>query len=230
MVWQTIRKSHLNLLTGKHPPDERLAANRASIPRMPSLMKIILTVLALATGAPQAVAQVRTSTHAAIETYESAEIDASGNLRILTSNQKTITVPKDGLTDMGGVSIEKQTAFEAPVLSDDRHAVGATALFRNCCTSYDIPLHLVIYTQGKTHRFVGGQGAIFDWHFADSGKRVVFSQQAVHFGCSVHWELRDVATERIVATADVPEPCGQIPDPPKVRVPMWVTGKVSGLK
>src|SRR4051812_22480044 len=111
-------------------------------------MKIILAVLTLATDPLQATAQVRTSTHAAVETYESADIDASGNLRILTSNQKTITVPKDGLTDTGGVSIEKQTAFDEPVLSDDRHAVGATALFNNCCTSYDIPLQLVIYSQG----------------------------------------------------------------------------------
>ena len=53
-----------------------------------------------------------------------------------------------------------------------------------CCTSYDIPLQLVIHSGGVTHRFEGGL-AIFDWHFADGGRRVVFSQQTVPFACSV---------------------------------------------
>jgi hypothetical protein len=98
-----------------------------------------------------------------------------------------------------------------------------------CCTSYDIPLQLVIHSGGVTHPFEGGL-AIFDWHFADGGRRVVFSQQTVHFACSVHWELRDIASEQLLATADIPEVCGQIPDPPKVEVPKWVTGTVSGFK
>ena len=115
------------------------------------------------------------------------------------------------------------------VLSDDRRAVGAQAMFANCCTSYDIPLQLVIHSGGMTHRFGGGL-AIFDWHFGDGGRRVVFSQQTVHFVCSVHWQLRDIASERLVATADIPEVCGQIPDPPRVEVPKWVTGTASGFK
>jgi hypothetical protein len=188
----------------------------------------MLAVLVLATTI-QAAAHVRSGTNAAVETYASADIDSMGNLRILTST-KTITVPKDGLIDMGGKSIEQQTAFEKPVLSDDRRAVGAQALFANCCTSYDIPLQLVIYAQGKTHRFSATQGAIFEWHFADAGKRVVFSQEAVHFGCVVHWELRDIATERLLAAANVPTPCSQIPNPPNIKVPIWVAGSVSGVK
>lgn len=36
-------------------------------------------------------------------------------------------------------------------------------MFGNCCTSYDIPLQLVVHSGGKTHRFEGGS-AIFDWH------------------------------------------------------------------
>jgi len=102
-------------------------------------------------------------------------------------------------------------------------------MFANCCTSYDVPLQLVIYARGKTHRFQGGL-AIFEWHFVDGGRRVAFSQQPVHFACSVHWELRDIASERLIAAADIPEACGQVPDPPKVEMPKWVTGAVSGFK
>jgi hypothetical protein len=190
----------------------------------------ILLVVALITL--QAAAQTPRSRQAprasSTERYESADIDADGNLRILTSDRKTIVVPKGGFPK-AGESFGNQTAFQNPVLSEDRRAVGAQAMFVNCCTSYDIPLQLVIYSSGKTHRFEGGL-AIFDWHFADKGRRVVFSQQTVHFACSVHWELRDIASERLVATADIPEVCGQIPDPPKVKVPKWVTGTVSGFK
>lgn len=165
---------------------------------------------------------------AAPETYASVAIDANGNLQIRTTDRRTIVVPKNGKVNYG-TAADKQTAFEKPVISDDRTAVGAQAMFENCCTSYDIPLQLVVYSDGKTHRFQGGL-AIFDWHFTDGGRRVVFSQQTVHFACAVHWELRDVASERLLAQVDLPEPCGQIPNPPNVKAPKWVTSRVSGFR
>src|SRR5690349_2884326 len=144
---------------------------------------ILLSILALLT--PRAAAQtprVR-SRNVPTEVYQSVEINSDGNLRILTNNGKPIIVPKGGPAK-AAESSGKQTAFDDPVLSDDRRAVGARALFANCCTSYDIPLQLVVYSQGTAHRFEGGL-AIFDWHFSDGGRRVVYSQQTVHFACSV---------------------------------------------
>jgi hypothetical protein len=195
-------------------------------------MKPASVLLAVALVAPHAAAQTsrsRSAPPASPETYESVDIDADGNLRILTSDQRTVIVPKRSVPAKAGELVREQTAFEKPVISDDRRAVGAPAMFENCCTSYDIPLQLVVYSNGKTHRFEGGL-AIFDWHFSDGGRRVVFSQQTVHFSCSIHWELRDIASETLVAAADIPEPCGQNPDPPKVKVPSWVTATVSGFK
>ena len=189
---------------------------------------ILLVVTLITIQAAAQTPRSRQAPTASTETYESVDIDPDGNLRILTSEQRTLIVPKGG-SSKAGESFGKQTAFENPVLSDDHRAVGAQAMFANCCTSYDIPLQLVIYSSGKTHRFEDGL-AIFDWHFADGGRRVVFSQQTVHFTCSVHWELRDIASERLVATVDILEGCGEIPNPPKVKVPSWVTGNVSGLK
>ncbi|HEX7794211.1 MAG TPA: hypothetical protein VF456_07675 [Vicinamibacterales bacterium] len=188
------------------------------------LLVVALITLQAAAQTPRA----RQAPAASPESYESVDIDADGNLRILTSDRRTIVVPKGGFPKAGEV-FGKQTAFENPVVSEGRRAVGAQAMFVNCCTSYDIPLQLVIYSGGRTHRFEGGL-AIFDWHFADQGRRVVFSQQTVHFTCSVHWELRDIASERLLASADLPEQCAQIQDPPKVNVPQWVTGSVSGFK
>jgi hypothetical protein len=52
---------------------------------------------------------------------------------------------------------------------------------------------------------------------------VAFGQEPVHFGCSIHYELREIRSERLVESAAVPEPCGQDPNPPPVNVPAWVT-------
>jgi hypothetical protein len=180
-------------------------------------MNELLTGLILAALLPDVSAAPPLSTRQANvrrgETYVTATIDADGRLVITTSGQKTIVVPREG----------QQSSFSEPILSSARTAVGAQANFPNCCTSYDIPLQLVIHANGKVHRFTGVGLPIFQWHFADDGTRVAFGQEPVHFGCSIHYELRDIQTERLIESADIPEPCGQIPNPPAVKVPGWVT-------
>jgi len=159
------------------------------------------------------VAAVLTVAATRAATYTSAAVDTQGRLVIHTSAHRTIVVPKSG----------DQTTFADPIMSSDGLAVGAQADFPNCCTSYDIPLELVIYSKGKVHRFRGVGLPIFDWQFAGSGARVAYGQQTVHFTCSVHYELRDVLSERLLDSADVPEPCGENPHPDmNVRMPEWV--------
>ena len=143
--------------------------------------------------------------------YESAAIDAQGRLAIATA-RGTIVVPKEG----------EQTSFGTPIVSSAHTAVGAQALFKNCCTSYDIPLQLVVYADGNIHRFTGKGLPIFQWHFDDDGTRVAYGQEPVHSGCEIHYELRDVRSERLIDSADIPQACGQIPNPPVVKVPKWV--------
>jgi hypothetical protein len=147
-----------------------------------------------------------------VERYSAASIDANGNLQITTTDGKSITVPKEG----------KQTAIAEPFVSTDRAAVGATGQYENCCTSYDIPLQLIIYSGGRVHRYSGALGlAIFEWHFVEGGRRVAFGAQTVHFGCAVYWRLVDIRTDRLVDEVAIPEPCSQVPDPKPVRVPAW---------
>lgn len=147
-----------------------------------------------------------------LETYESAAIDANGSLRITTSDRRTIVVPKDG----------DQSSFRNPTVSPDRTAVGAQADYPNCCTSYDIPQQLVVYSNGRLHRFTGVGLPIFQWHFADGGTRVAYGQEPVHFGCETHYELRDIQSERLIHSADVSQPCGQCLDPSETTIPEWV--------
>jgi hypothetical protein len=168
------------------------------------------TLLLLARGI--AVAQTPISPESRLARYESAAIDANGDLAIVTANGLTITVRKE----------DGQTSFSAPLLAPSRTAVGAQAMFPNCCTSYDIPLQLVVYAVGKVHRFTGVNLPIFQWAFADGGTRVAYGQEPVHFGCATHYELRDIESERLIEAADIPQPCGQIPNPTPVTIPQWV--------
>lgn len=154
------------------------------------------------------------------ETYQSAVLAADGSLVITTSAPKTVVVPKVG----------DQTSFSEPILSALRTAVGAQANFPNCCTSYDIPLQLVVYANGRVHRFTGTGLPIFDWHFADGGTRVAFGQEPVHFGCAIHYELREIESERLVDSVDIPQRCGQVTDPPVVKPPKWVSELTSRRK
>jgi hypothetical protein len=169
-----------------------------------------IVILSLLSNASVLSAQRRAAARAAV--YQSADVDASGALRIVTSDGRVTVVAKQ----------KEQSSFQQPAISADRTAVGAQANYPNCCTSYDIPLELVVYYQGRVHRFKGNGLPIFLWHFADGGSRVAYGQEPVHFGCETHYELRDVASERLIDSVDVPQPCGLRPDPPETTPPTWV--------
>jgi hypothetical protein len=175
-------------------------------------LPLITTIAVSALMSGIATLQTLTSREARSEHYQSATIDGRGNLAIMKSNGQRLTVRKRG----------EQTAFSPPVLSSQKTAVGAQAMFANCCTSYDIPLELVVYAAGRVHRFRGIDLPIFQWGFVDGGTRVAYGQEPVHFGCSTHYELRDIDTERLIEAVDVPQPCGQIPNPKPVPIPLWV--------
>ena len=154
----------------------------------------------------------RTAAPPIVERYQSAVIDEQGSLLITTVDQRTIVISR----------AEEQVSFSEPVVSSSGTAVGAQAEFPNCCTSYPIPLQLVVYASGKVHRFTGNGLPIFHWRFADEGARVAYEQQPVHFGCEAHYELRDLETEHLVEEINVPQTCGQFPNPRKVTIPAWV--------
>jgi len=180
-------------------------------------MGAFLTVVMLLQVARGVTAQAPNSVAPSPEIYESAAIDGNGDLVIVNSKGQRVVVRKEG----------EQTAFSAPVVSSAGTAVGAQALFGNCCTSYDIPLQLVVYSGGKVRRFKGVGLPIFIWAFAGGGTRVAYGQEPVHFGCATHYELRDIESERLLEEIDVPQPCGQIPNPKPVTRPPWVANLIS---
>jgi len=125
-------------------------------------LTIPLTLFILLCTAAIDVAMAQAAGAPVVETYQSATLDADGQLAILKPNGRQIIVRREG----------EQTAFSTPVISSARTAVAAQAMFPNCCTSYDIPLQLVVFAGGKLHRFSGVGLPIFHWGFADSGTRI----------------------------------------------------------
>src|ERR1051326_4965250 len=162
------------------------------------------------------------------QTYQTADVDGTGNLRIVTLDGKTITLKPDGELRQFG----KQTTFEKVAISPDRHAVGALENYKTVGVSYDVSHRLLIYINGRIHRFVGvslpGEGIpILSWHFVDGHRRVAFGQSLLHGVCEEDWELWDIDPGRFVAGASKKGSCRDGDE--ESEVPRWVQGAISGL-
>lgn len=153
------------------------------------------------------------SSAVAAETYVQATVDKAGQLCIITNKRREILPIKR--TD--------QVGFDQVAISPDGRTVGWVGLFPNCCTSYPIPLDLVIYSHGRVRTFTGNGLPIWKWSFEAQGKRVAFEQETVHGGMGVHYELRDVATGQLVAKYDPPEDKDNRSSDSRQDAPKWVT-------
>src|SRR5262249_166278 len=95
---------------------------------------------AWATGIFASAVLLVASASAGAETYVEARIDGNGQLRLVTAGGKVIH-PKR-LPDRPNVG--DQVGFDKVAISPDGRVVGWLALYPNCCTSYPIPLALVL--------------------------------------------------------------------------------------
>jgi len=145
------------------------------------------------------------------QTFARAMLDSSAGLRITTSTGQTIVPEKDS----------GQVGFAAPAISADHRRVGWLALYPNCCTSYPIPLKLVVRTAGKERVIDGAALPVWRWVFVDGGRRVAIRQTPVHGDAPAHYELRDADSGKLVEAYDAL--WGAPADSIKSRhVPRWV--------
>ena len=148
----------------------------------------------------------------AADIYVHAAADSAGPLRIQRAKGKPLVVAMD----------LEQVGFDRIAVSGDGRSVGWLALYPNCCTSYPIPLKLVIYTQGHRRTFEGNGLPIWRWRFTANGTRVSFEQEPVHGGVGVHYELREIASGRRIEAYDPPGRDAPDSLPPAGGVPAWV--------
>ena len=148
----------------------------------------ILAAIFVAMLPAMASAQAGTGT----TTIAAINIGPDGAVHIVHSDGREFVPPKE--TDQVGTS--------SPIVTEDKRSAGWLVDFENCCTSYPIPLKLVVYRLGKPlRRFEPGMG-IFDWCFVAGGKQVAFYTDTVHSNLAPHFELRDVESGRLVSKWD----------------------------
>jgi hypothetical protein len=130
-----------------------------------------------------------------------AVLDSTGQLRVELSDERSIVPAKDS----------GQVAFEQVAVSADRRVAGWVNLYPNCCTSYPIPLKLVLMHSTGEQTIIGTDLPIWQWAFADSD-RVVIRSGPVHGGAG-EYQLRDARTGRLIA--------GVAPDSLSASLPNW---------
>jgi hypothetical protein len=124
--------------------------------------------------------------------FRQADLDSTGQPRVVLSTRKILRPPRDS----------NQVAFGHVALSRDRRTVGWVALYPNCCTSYPIPLELVLLGPEGRRTVVSNGSPIWQWSFSANGRNVVIRQAPVHGDAPDHYELREIATGRLIAAAE----------------------------
>jgi hypothetical protein len=145
------------------------------------------------------------------DVYSSVAVDTLGQLRVVTRSGRVIVPRKEA----------GQVAFSDPQIAEGSRVVGWLAEFPNCCTSYPVPLAVVTYSNRTTRTYTGVGLAVARWSFEAGGTRVAFRQETVHGGMGVHYELREVATGRLIAQYS-PGVGSDNQTLPMLHAPMWV--------
>ena len=56
-----------------------------------------------------------------------------------------------------------------------------------------------VYSGGKVRTYTGNELPVWRWHFTAGGQQIAYEQETVHGGLGVHYELREVASGRLIA-------------------------------
>jgi hypothetical protein len=138
--------------------------------------------------------------------------DRGARLEILDRAGSTWLAPKQG----------DQVGFQSPKIAPGGSYAGWLALSPFCCTSYPIPLALIVLdTQGQIRAFQGPQ-ATFGWCFERGGTAVAYKRAFLHGATPELYELRRIQDGALLRSFEVPleVSTGEAPMP---KLPRWAT-------
>jgi len=93
----------------------------------------------------------------------------------------------------------KAVGFSGVELAQDRQTLGWTTNFQNCCTSYSIPLSVVVFQHKQVlHTFDQGQ-MVWSWMFLEGGKQVAIVFGPTHGPEVGDYQLYDVKTGKLMS-------------------------------
>jgi len=95
---------------------------------------------------------------------------------------------------------EKQVGCDHVTVARDGRTVGWSVLVENRCTSYPIPIAVVVYHNGK-QTVISPYQMVWEWRFTDEGKRVAVLSGQVH-GDPTAADLYDAQNGKALARWD----------------------------
>jgi len=130
------------------------------------------------------------------ELYSDIETDAAtGEIFIRRTDGSTIPLP----------ALRNQVEIEKTYVSADGKRIGWLVDEPNCCTSYPVPLHLVIFKGGRIEKTFEEDQCIFDWAFAKKGAAVSYWMSVLHGSDYQNFLLRDIASGKRLARYFYPD-------------------------
>jgi hypothetical protein len=135
---------------------------------------ILLLVMVLCSEAMLCRAEIRANN------VTSASIGKDGLIHILLSDGAEFVAPRETRPVSPAGADDMQVSVEAPVIATDRRTVGWLVNVPNCCTSYPIPVTIVLYRGGHIIRRLSNGRAIFRFQFVKGGEQVAYFSDTVH--------------------------------------------------
>lgn len=127
------------------------------------------------------------------DTFQQANLDASGQVRAVTSRGRVLQIPQDS----GQAGVEQIT------MSSNKQAVGWLALYPTGGTTYPIPLSLTVLRPDARRTTIKGDLPIWQWAFTSNDRQVVLREAPLHGQMPTRYELRNARTGALVASIDV---------------------------
>lgn len=124
----------------------------------------------------------------------------------LSADNKALQVTVAHGATVSAPTLPDQVEFGSPLVSPDRRHVGWLALDSNCCTSYAVPMTLVVMDEQHHIQTFTGEGLpIFEWCFLPDSQSVAYMQTVLHGTNFEHYEQRSLGDGHLLAEYDYPE-------------------------
>ena len=110
-----------------------------------------------------------------------------------------------------------QEGFADVQLAEDRKTIGWAETYDNCCTSYSVPLAIVVYRAGQVRCHLQSGQMVWNWMFLKGGKRVAIVWGPTHGPETGDYRLYDVNTCKVLSQLYGDEETQKL----KPRAPEW---------
>jgi len=117
---------------------------------------------------------------------------------------------------------DDQVGFQSPKIAPGGRYAGWLALSPSCCTSYPVPLALIVLdSRGQLHEFTGQQST-FGWCFERGGTAVAYKRALLHGATPELFELRRIRDGALLRTFTVPAKVST-GDASMPKLPKWAS-------